>query len=188
MEFSGKTVLVTGGASGIGRAVSLAFGRAGANVVLSYVTSAREAARGRGRDRGRRRAGPVPVRRPYRCRRGRRPVRRVARPLRPGRHPRRQRRRLAQAQPLRRHGSGFLGAGDRLEPDQRVSVLPGGPRRDGAAGSGAIVLMSSLAAFDGGGPGASTTPRPRARSSPIRGRWRRRSARSASGSTASRPA
>jgi NAD(P)-dependent dehydrogenase (short-subunit alcohol dehydrogenase family) len=33
MEFAGKQVLVTGGASGIGRAASLAFGKAGANVL-----------------------------------------------------------------------------------------------------------------------------------------------------------
>ena len=44
-------------------------------------------------------------------------------------------------------------------------------------GSGAIVLMSSLAAFDGGGPGTSTTPRPRAPSCLIREPWRRKSAR-----------
>jgi 3-oxoacyl-[acyl-carrier protein] reductase len=43
MEFQGKTVLVTGGASGIGRAASLAFGRAGAKVALTYVTSEAEA-------------------------------------------------------------------------------------------------------------------------------------------------
>jgi 3-oxoacyl-[acyl-carrier protein] reductase len=43
MEFQGKTVLVTGGASGIGRAASLAFGRAGAKVALTYVTSEGEA-------------------------------------------------------------------------------------------------------------------------------------------------
>ena len=43
MEFSGKTVLVTGGASGIGRAASLAFGRTGARVALTYATSEREA-------------------------------------------------------------------------------------------------------------------------------------------------
>jgi 3-oxoacyl-[acyl-carrier protein] reductase len=43
MDFSGKTVLVTGGASGIGRAASLAFAKAGANVALTYVTSEGEA-------------------------------------------------------------------------------------------------------------------------------------------------
>lgn len=35
-EFSGKVVLVTGGSRGIGRAVSVAFGKLGATVVLSY--------------------------------------------------------------------------------------------------------------------------------------------------------
>jgi NAD(P)-dependent dehydrogenase (short-subunit alcohol dehydrogenase family) len=37
-SFSGKTVLVTGGAGGIGRAAALAFGKAGANVVVSDIT------------------------------------------------------------------------------------------------------------------------------------------------------
>jgi NAD(P)-dependent dehydrogenase (short-subunit alcohol dehydrogenase family) len=39
-SFAGKTVLVTGGAGGIGRATALAFGRAGANVVVSDITVA----------------------------------------------------------------------------------------------------------------------------------------------------
>lgn len=38
-SFAGKTILVTGGAGGIGRATALAFGRAGANVVVSDITS-----------------------------------------------------------------------------------------------------------------------------------------------------
>ena len=36
MEFTGKVVLVTGGSRGIGRACAIAFGEAGATVVLSY--------------------------------------------------------------------------------------------------------------------------------------------------------
>ena len=38
-EFNGKTVLVTGSSSGIGKAVALAFGEAGANVVVNYHSS-----------------------------------------------------------------------------------------------------------------------------------------------------
>jgi len=44
MEFSGKVVLVTGGASGIGAAATRAFAAAGATVAFSYVTSSDEAA------------------------------------------------------------------------------------------------------------------------------------------------
>ncbi len=41
MDFgvSGKTALITGGASGIGRAIAEAFGKAGADVALTYLTS-----------------------------------------------------------------------------------------------------------------------------------------------------
>jgi 3-oxoacyl-[acyl-carrier protein] reductase len=39
MRFSGKSVLVTGGASGIGQGVALAFASEGANVAITYATS-----------------------------------------------------------------------------------------------------------------------------------------------------
>ena len=39
MDMKGKSVLVTGGASGIGRAIALAFAERGANVALTYITS-----------------------------------------------------------------------------------------------------------------------------------------------------
>lgn len=44
-EFTGKVVLVTGGASGTGRSATLAFARAGARVVFTYLTSRDEAER-----------------------------------------------------------------------------------------------------------------------------------------------
>lgn len=44
MEFVSKTVLVTGGGSGIGKAAALAYAKEGAAVALTYITSAEEAA------------------------------------------------------------------------------------------------------------------------------------------------
>ena len=39
MDMKGKSILVTGGASGIGQAIVLAFAERGANVALTYITS-----------------------------------------------------------------------------------------------------------------------------------------------------
>jgi 3-oxoacyl-[acyl-carrier protein] reductase len=44
MEFTGKVVLVTGGSRGIGRACAVAFGKAGATVVLTYAANEAAAA------------------------------------------------------------------------------------------------------------------------------------------------
>ncbi|MDG1410009.1 MAG: SDR family oxidoreductase [Acidimicrobiales bacterium] len=43
MELEGKTALITGGARRVGRGITLALARAGANVVINYNTSATEA-------------------------------------------------------------------------------------------------------------------------------------------------
>ena len=45
MDLRGKTALITGGAKRVGRGITLAMARAGANVVINYNTSADEAAR-----------------------------------------------------------------------------------------------------------------------------------------------
>ncbi len=37
--FKGKTVIVTGGARGIGKAISLAFAKKGANIVVNYAST-----------------------------------------------------------------------------------------------------------------------------------------------------
>jgi 3-oxoacyl-[acyl-carrier protein] reductase len=155
MEFSGKTVLVTGGASGIGRAVSLAFARAGANVVLSYVTSAGEAAEvtdaieaagGQALSRAADLTDAAAVDALFAAARGR----------------------FGQVDILVANAGGLLKRSRCVDTDPafweqaialnltsaflccRAALTEMEPR-----GSGAIVLMSSLAAFDGGGPGAS---------------------------------
>lgn len=43
MNFSNHTVVVTGGAAGIGKGIALAFGRAGARVVVNYIADLAEA-------------------------------------------------------------------------------------------------------------------------------------------------
>lgn len=43
MELEGKTALITGGAKRVGRGITLAFARAGANVVINYNSSADDA-------------------------------------------------------------------------------------------------------------------------------------------------
>ena len=155
MEFSGKTVLVTGGASGIGRAVSLAFARAGANVVLSYVTSAGEAAEvtdaigaagGQALSRSADLTDAAAVDELFAAARSR----------------------FGQVDILVANAGGLLKRSRCVDTDPsfwdqaialnltsaflccRAALTEMEPR-----GSGAIVLMSSLAAFDGGGPGAS---------------------------------
>jgi 3-oxoacyl-[acyl-carrier protein] reductase len=155
MEFSGKTVLVTGGASGIGRAVSLAFGRAGANVVLSYVTSAGEAAEvtdaigsagGQALSRSADLTDAAAVDALFAAARDR----------------------FGRVDILVANAGGLLKRSRCVDTDLdfweqaialnltsaflccRAALTEMEPR-----GSGAIVLMSSLAAFDGGGPGAS---------------------------------
>jgi len=42
LDFSGKTIIVTGGARGIGAAISLAFAKTGANVVIDYLPTAKD--------------------------------------------------------------------------------------------------------------------------------------------------
>ena len=155
MEFSGKTVLVTGGASGIGRAVSLAFARAGANVVLSYVTSAGEAAEvtdaigaagGQALSRSADLTDAAAVDELFAAARSR----------------------FGQVDILVANAGGLLKRSRCVDTDPsfwdqaialnltsaflccRAALTEMEPR-----GAGAIVLMSSLAAFDGGGPGAS---------------------------------
>ena len=154
-EFAGKVAVVTGGASGIGRAATLAFASAGAAVAFSYLSSEDEAGEIRAAvERGGGRAlalkadltDPAAVENLF-----------------------------GQAErELGPPDAVFANAGGLIRRVRCVDQTPefwaeafalnvtstfltcrAALRRMEARREGAIVLMSSLAAFDGGGPGAS---------------------------------
>ena len=155
MEFSGKTVLVTGGASGIGRATSLAFARAGANVAFTYATSEREAgevadaisaAGGKALSRQADLTDPDQVRDAFDA----------------------SLERFGQIDVLVANAGGLLKRSRCVETtlelwNDAMAVnltsaflcCQAALRHMEARRSGAVIFVSSLAAFDGGGPGAS---------------------------------
>ena len=151
----GTTVFISGGASGIGRATSLAFARAGARVALTYVSSADgsrevvneiEASGGVAFARHTDMTDPAEVEAAYQ----------------------------AAEDALGPIGVVFANAGGLLKRSRVVEttmdlwqqaiavnltstflLCQAALKRMEPRGSGIIVTMSSLAAFDGGGPGAS---------------------------------
>src|SRR5262249_19529061 len=74
--------------------------------------------------------------------------------LRPHRRPRQQRRRSRRAPEARRARCRAVPSDSRRERDQRVPLHQAVAKRMAPRGRGAIVMMSSLAAHNGGGPGA----------------------------------
>jgi 3-oxoacyl-[acyl-carrier protein] reductase len=155
MEFSGKVVLVTGGASGIGGAATRKFARAGAKVAFTYLTSADEA---RAIETECRNAGQVAMALRADMAKPAEVVGVVAKVE-------------AELGPI---DVLFANAGGLLKRERCVDaslelwqqafsinlfstflVVQAVLRSMEPRRTGSIVLMSSLAAFDGGGPGAS---------------------------------
>jgi 3-oxoacyl-[acyl-carrier protein] reductase len=155
MEFKDKVVLVTGGASGIGRGISLAFAREGARVALTYLTSTNDAKAvvaeivGRG---GHAHAASADMSDPD-------TVETVVAETE---------RRMGPIDVLVTNAGGLLKRSRVVETSfdlwqQAIAVnltsthlcCQAALRRMEPRRSGVIVTMSSLAAFDGGGPGAS---------------------------------
>ena len=187
-RLTGKRAVITGGDSGIGRAVALAFAREGADVVLSYLPERgggrrRDGAAGRG---GGPQGGPVPGRHP---RRGHLPAdhRHGGRRARRHRHPGQQRGVPdGPAGRHRRHHHRAVRPGDEDQPVRDVLALPEGASRTCSPARRSSTPPRSR-------PSArrrscSTTPPPRPASSTSPRRWPRSSPRRASGSTPSRPA
>ena len=154
-EFDGKVALVTGGASGIGRAATLAFAREGAAVAFTYMTSADEA-----------RAIEAQV-----SGTGGRALAIQADMTDPAAVEAAFTRAEDELGPI---DALFANAGGILKRVRCIEATPefwdeafalntkstflacrAALRRMEGRGRGAIVTMSSLAAFDGGGPGAS---------------------------------
>lgn len=150
MEFSGKVVLVTGGASGIGAATTRAFAEAGARVAFTYLTSDEEAC-----EIERTHEGTLGLQAD------------VSDPARVAQVVARTEAEFGPVDVLFANAGGILKRAKSAESTLALwqeafainvfsaflsaqAVLPAMEAR----GSGAIVLMSSLAAFNGGGPGA----------------------------------
>ena len=151
MEFAGKVVLVTGGASGIGGATTRAFAEAGAKVAFTYLTSDAEA-----RALEEAHPGTVGIQAD------------VSQPDRVAQVVARTEAEFGPVDVLFANAGGILKRAPCTEATLALwqetfainvfsaflsaqAVLPSMEKR----GSGSIVLMSSLAAFNGGGTGAS---------------------------------
>jgi 2-hydroxycyclohexanecarboxyl-CoA dehydrogenase len=142
MKISGKTAVVTGGASGIGKATAEALAEAGAHVIIGDLDAANgEAvaasirARGQGADYLRLDVADLASVAEFKAG--------ALRPATPGRH-RRQRRRLGQDPALHGEHAGVLAQGDGRQPARaggRDSRLPA--RQDDRAQAGKVVTVSS---------------------------------------------
>ena len=126
----GQKALVTGASSGIGRAIALALGEAGADVVVNYVVRRGQGARAR-RTRSRRTASRAiahPRRRVATRRRCRRCSRSMIERVRHDRHPGQQRR-PAAGRAVPRDDARAVEHGDRREPHRPVPVRARGGAR-----------------------------------------------------------
>lgn len=155
MDFSGKVVLITGGASGIGGATTRAFAQAGAKVAFTYITSETEA-----------RAIEAECATSGQVARGFKAD--MSKPDEVAEVVARTERELGPVDVLFANAGGLLRRARCVESSLELwqeaysvnvfstfLVVQAVLKSMEPRGRGAIVMMSSLAAFDGGGPGAS---------------------------------
>ena len=156
VDLEGRCALVTGGGTGIGRAISLGLARCGARVVVNYSRSVREAEATVAEITRPRGAGPGRSRRRHRRGSGQAGHRSGGPDLWRAGHPDGKCRGPYRA--LLHRGPVQPGLGCGIEPELQVGLPVHQARRAPPAGRprGRILITSSISARSGGGPGTIT--------------------------------